>query len=1224
MKSTMLTSTRSGPFGDRRVHSIRRAVRLRWLSASLVVIGGGVGFGIGVGSHPLLASNPTGGSDWTAPVSGAFDDPKRWTGGVPGKNDAAQFGAVGSASPFDVLLNGSVTVGSWLVSNQAPRFVAPPTPLRPRPRFTVLGPSFLVGSGATTPSLRFEGVDLETRFPLVVGGIGLGGSLALRDATLIDYGLDVGVSVLPANQIGTLVLESEGRIERGDPTIPIRVGHWGPGILALEAGAVIELAGSELQVGRGLGGSGTLTMEPGSLLDLGGGSLVLGSVASTGVPGAAGLATIASTIRGPGSIRVGPALQGSLHFTDGATLADGVVVKVSSGGGGDFSKLTVATAMDFGTLEVAGSAEAVATGTTASVTIEDLTLGGFGSLATLAVDAGASVTVASTSFPAGGRVAVRVGDNGLGGHFTTKEWAMTPTASGEARMSVSGASSTMNMPAVALSLPRQLALLADDRGVLRIPAASISGTPLGFGGIRCEASRGGLLEVAGTLDLRAGDKSRVTVGPIPDCDGGVASGASKGGGAITAETLLTGPASVTTFVLPLGLPTAGGEAGLTGIAASHVEIGGAYAVTVADGWLPPGPVDLRLIATPSLAIGPYPTATPSFFGFPSIAMTDDEGLFLRIIDTIDGFAMPSSVQLDLGQSLTLTTMVVIDGEIVDVSGQATWSFEPPMIVERSELTRFTAMAPGVTTATVGFGSAETTIEFEVPAGPTSPFSLVSGVGLFFGNQDSGWRGPGLAVEPYGLGPRSMAADPTGTEAGRIAFMSAASNLVEGDTGTTEDVFTQDLATATILRHTGPIPGSGSPSTSWLGSNGAVVAAPALSADGRFLAGMALGTIEGVSDRRVFLVDTLTGDRAILAGLGGSGATWNSFVSRVCVSDDGRFVAFTSRATDLVAGDTNGVADVFLHDRELGTTVRVSLTPAGGQTIGANGLTDMTPDGRFVTFLRSIGFFRLAYRYDRFTGQVVTISPGLVDDTPSITVLDAQISPDGSEVLFIAQGAEPIVSIPPGGSPAIGRQLYRWSEAASLGEHPVTAITRRADGVWANAPIEGFASSRDGRFIAVATKASNLALPGPGIGDGRTRLLRLDRTAAANGPGNPTGDPAIGSHRWHHLSLVESGPFNDDVYPALAISADGTFVAFVTRATNVQPFDTAAFNDVFRCHAPIPPLGDLDGDGVVGSADLATLLGLWGSEDPSLTGGDLDGDGSVGVSDLAILLGAWSA
>jgi hypothetical protein len=62
-------------------------------------------------------------------------------------------------------------------------------------------------------------------------------------------------------------------------------------------------------------------------------------------------------------------------------------------------------------------------------------------------------------------------------------------------------------------------------------------------------------------------------------------------------------------------------------------------------------------------------------------------------------------------------------------------------------------------------------------------------------------------------------------------------------------------------------------------------------------------------------------------------------------------------------------------------------------------------------------------------------------------------------------------------------------------------------------------------------------------------------------------------------------------------------------------------DAFADVAPIAPSADLDGDGIVGPADLAALLAAWGSTDGAL---DLDGDGTVGSSDLAAVLSAWGA
>src|SRR5207253_2716603 len=68
-----------------------------------------------------------------------------------------------------------------------------------------------------------------------------------------------------------------------------------------------------------------------------------------------------------------------------------------------------------------------------------------------------------------------------------------------------------------------------------------------------------------------------------------------------------------------------------------------------------------------------------------------------------------------------------------------------------------------------------------------------------------------------------------------------------------------------------------------------------------------------------------------------------------LSADGRFVAFDSAATDLVAGDTNGTNDVFVHDRQTGITERVSVASDGTQGNKASSYPALSADGRFVAF-----------------------------------------------------------------------------------------------------------------------------------------------------------------------------------------------------------------------------------------------------------------------------------
>src|SRR5207248_6383455 len=69
-----------------------------------------------------------------------------------------------------------------------------------------------------------------------------------------------------------------------------------------------------------------------------------------------------------------------------------------------------------------------------------------------------------------------------------------------------------------------------------------------------------------------------------------------------------------------------------------------------------------------------------------------------------------------------------------------------------------------------------------------------------------------------------------------------------------------------------------------------------------------------------------------------------------ISADGRFVAFSSYATNLVPGDTNGWADVFVHDRQTRTTERVSVGSTGNQGDRLSFYPVLSADGRFVAFV----------------------------------------------------------------------------------------------------------------------------------------------------------------------------------------------------------------------------------------------------------------------------------
>jgi len=128
--------------------------------------------------------------------------------------------------------------------------------------------------------------------------------------------------------------------------------------------------------------------------------------------------------------------------------------------------------------------------------------------------------------------------------------------------------------------------------------------------------------------------------------------------------------------------------------------------------------------------------------------------------------------------------------------------------------------------------------------------------------------------------------------------------------------------------------------------------PAISADGRYVAfvswasNLVAGDTNWQSD--VFVRDRVTGATTRVS-VASDGTQANGLNRTPMISADGRYVAFPSEASNLVAGDTNGKPDVFVRDRVTGATTRVSVTNAGSQANGNSGRPAINADGRYVAF-----------------------------------------------------------------------------------------------------------------------------------------------------------------------------------------------------------------------------------------------------------------------------------
>ena len=177
----------------------------------------------------------------------------------------------------------------------------------------------------------------------------------------------------------------------------------------------------------------------------------------------------------------------------------------------------------------------------------------------------------------------------------------------------------------------------------------------------------------------------------------------------------------------------------------------------------------------------------------------------------------------------------------------------------------------------------------------------------------------------------------------VAFESLASNLVDGDTNRVSDVFVHDRQTGKTTRVSVDSRGRQ--------ANGGS-AAPSLSGDGRFVGfgSYASNLVDGDTnqDIDVFVHDRQTG-KTIRVSVDSQGRQANGGSGIPAVSAEGRWVAFHSFASNLVDGDTNGSLDIFVNDRETGSTTRISLTGRGLETNGPSRDSTVSGDGRFVAF-----------------------------------------------------------------------------------------------------------------------------------------------------------------------------------------------------------------------------------------------------------------------------------
>ena len=459
----------------------------------------------------------------------------------------------------------------------------------------------------------------------------------------------------------------------------------------------------------------------------------------------------------------------------------------------------------------------------------------------------------------------------------------------------------------------------------------------------------------------------------------------------------------------------------------------------------------------------------------------------------------------------------------------------------------------------------------------------------------------VSVDSSGVQANGLSDDPSISADGRyVAYLSLATNLVPGDTNGVADVFVHDLQTGATAR--------ASISSLGVQGNGAS-ATPQISADGRYVAfyswssNLVANDLNGQPD--VFVRDLQTGTTTLVS-VDSNGVQGNAGSFSPAISADGRWIAFESNADNLVAGDSNGASDVFLRDTLSGTTTRISVAGDGTQANGASARAAITDDGRFITFDSTAtnlvagdsNGFADVFVHDRVTGSTVRISVDSNGAQGNGVSQYASISGDGSTIAFQSDAS----NLVPTDSNA-HTDVFVFDRASA-----VTTRASLANGIAANNDSYSHATScclrqisADGRIVAFESRASNLV---GGDTNSRTDVFAVDLAAAsttrvsvssAGVQGNDrSGDASISSTGrfiafdsdatnlvtadtngatdvflydrqylvTERISLDSAGNQANGASSNPSVSADGRFVAFESTASNLVAGDSNGNTDVF--------------------------------------------------------------
>lgn len=520
--------------------------------------------------------------------------------------------------------------------------------------------------------------------------------------------------------------------------------------------------------------------------------------------------------------------------------------------------------------------------------------------------------------------------------------------------------------------------------------------------------------------------------------------------------------------------------------------------------------------------------------------------------TLRNLTLQNGVSAGLGGSILAFGDVEMDLVIMrdsqSVVGGGIASLEGHAQIERTRVTNNTSQFASIYVA--GDASAEvirSTIDNNEGGGLQSISSgdVTIDTSTFSGNRGGvGAIANGFAGSPgfASLGSTSLSAD------GRyVTFDSNASNLVPGDNNFQLDIFVYDRHEGRIERVSVNDAGQGGNNQSF---------SPSISADGRFVTFVseASNLVSGDNDIwfDIFVFDRHE-RRIERVSVSDAGEGGNGDSESPSLSSDGRFVTFSSTASNLVAGDNNGTQDIFVYDRQEKRTTRVSVNDEGEEANGRSSSPSLSSDGRYVTF-ESDGSNLVTeddneasdiFVYDRQEDMIVRVSVDSAGAEGDGASGSPSLSADGRFVAFDSKASNLVLGDDNDASDIFvydrndGRiERVSVNDAEAEAEHTVFGSISPA-------------ISNDSRFVTFSSAASNL-VPGD---DNRTSAF----------------DPFSGvdifvydrqEERIERVSVNDANAGGNRSSLSPSLSGDGRFVTFESEASNLVSGDNNDTFDVF--------------------------------------------------------------